>query len=95
MTTAPGVARWPETQRLTQTTSRTRGCPGATIPPEDADAPPDAEAPDAAAGIAEEGQSQFVLEFTSNKPLHYHFTALPLDGAPTFTNYDVIDEQTA
>jgi len=47
------VARWPETQRLTQTTSRTRGCPGATMPPEDADAPPDAEAPDAAAGIAQ------------------------------------------
>jgi hypothetical protein len=35
-------------------------------------------------GRAEDGQSQFVLEFTSDRPLQYRFTALPLDGAPTF-----------
>ena len=33
-------------------------------------------------GIAEDGRSQFVLEFNSDRPLHFHFTAQPVNGGP-------------
>jgi hypothetical protein len=44
----------------------------------------DVEARISTTGIAEDGLSQFFIEFTSNRPLHFRFAAKPVDFGPQF-----------